>query len=272
MIKASGNAQKLISELKAEKKDFQVSRTTKSATVSFDDFKYMFADSHFSNKHLNLFQQIKKEVHNNIKNFEIIPPEIQRSKYFGIQEFEQIGSGEFLKYSDCLEFDINKAYYKALYHFKYISKEFYDKCVELPKNIRLALVGTLATQKTVFFYESGELKSYELKKDDTLRKVFFQLVEYVDRALDYFSKLAGDNFLFYWVDGIYLKNYDRAEYHKDLISYEFDLDFSTEKIKEVIVYYKSEFSTQMIVKKEDLNIKTFNLNNIFVNEQLNYTV
>jgi hypothetical protein len=131
----------------------------------------------------------------------------------------------------------------------------------------LALVGTLATQKTIFHYKNGELKSYEVLKDDILRRVFFELVSVTDKALDYFSKLAGEHFLFYWVDGIYLQNYKRAEIHKNLIADEFNLNFSTERIKELLVYNKGEYQTQIVIKKQRGDIKQFNLNSIFVNEQ-----
>ena len=263
MIQCTGKPSVIIKKLQAQKKDFEVRKTTKSTLIKFDTYTYMFADSHFKVQYLNLFQKIKKEVARNIEQKKIDTPEIQRSKYFKVANFEPIAQGEFLKFTNCYEFDINKAYYKALNHLGYISTEFYNECINLPKNIRLALVGTLATQKTVFFYEAGELKDYEIRKNDILRKVFFQVVEYVDKALYFFSRLAGENFLFYWVDGIYLKNYDRAQYHRDLISYEFNLDFSTEQIKEVIVFNKSELNTQIVIKKQDNNLKTFNLNCIF---------
>ncbi len=268
MIKTTGNATELINQLKEVKKDFEVRRTTKSCLINFDKFSYMFSDSHFSNIHLNLFQQIKKEVHQNIKNKNIIVPEIKTSKYFDTANFKPIELGEFLNFKNVLEFDVNKAYYQALKKFGYISEDFFNKCVNLPKKIRLALVGTLATQKTIFSYQKGELIDYEILKDDILRKVFFQLVEYIDNVLDLFSKLAGNNFLFYWVDGIYLKNYDRALKHKNLISKEYNLNFSTEYLKELIVYNKSEYQTQIIVKKNNNKIKEFNLNSIFVSEQI----
>jgi len=268
MIKASGNPNDLIMQLKAEKKNFEVRRTTKSTLIVFDNFKYMFADSHFKSEHLNLFQKIKAEVHGNIESKKLTVPAYQQSKYFDTGQFKPIGLGEFLKFENVLEFDVNKAYYQALKKFGYISQQFFDKCVGLPKNIRLALVGTLATQKTIFFYKEGELDSYEIKKDEILRRVFFQLVEFIDKVLDYFSKLAGDNFLFYWVDGIYLKNYERAEYHRDLISYEYDLDFSTERLKNLMVFNKGDYQSQIVIKKMDNTLKQFNLNNIFVTEQI----
>ena len=80
MIKTSGKSYRLINQLKELKKDFIVLKTTKSTVIKFDAYSYMFADSHFSNKHLNLFQRIKKEVHNNITQHELIPPPINKSK------------------------------------------------------------------------------------------------------------------------------------------------------------------------------------------------
>lgn len=114
MIKTTGNATELINQLKEEKKNFEVRRTTKSCLINFDKFSYMFADSHFKNEHLNLFRQIKKEVHKNIEEKNIIVPEIQPAKYFQTYQFSPIGLGEFLTFKNILEFDVNKAYYQVL--------------------------------------------------------------------------------------------------------------------------------------------------------------
>lgn len=264
MIKTSGNPYKLIKQLKEQKQDFEVRKTTKSTLIKFGKFSYMYADSHFKNMHLNLFQQLKKEVHSNIIKNKIVVPEIVKSKYFDHRQFEKIGEGEFLTFNNVIEFDINKAYYNVLKKFKYISEDFYNKCIKLPKNIRLALVGSLATKKTIFYYQKGELLYFEDEADDLLRRVFFHLVEYTDMVLDRFSKLSKDHFLFYWVDGIYLNNYDRAHWHKDLISYEYDIDFSFESLQNLMVYNQGEYNTKIVIKKMNGKIKSFNLNNIFV--------
>ncbi len=265
MIKVSGKPHKLIKQLKDKGDPFNVTKTTKSTLIRFEGFSYMFADSHFNNRLLNLFQKIKREVHNNITEYELTPPEIVRSKYFQTGQFEPIGIGEVLTHKDCIEFDINKAYYCVLRHFNYISEGFFNECVVLPKQVRLSLVGALATQKTTFYYDKGVLIDYKVKSDEMLRRVFFQLVEYVDRVLDYFSKLASDNFLFYWVDGIYLKQYDRAKIHKKILEKEFKIEFSFEPIKELLVYNQGEYNTKIAVKKLDNKIKNFNINGIFVN-------
>lgn len=267
IIKCSGSAYQMIKELKEAGKDFEVRKTTRSTLLIFDDFKYMFADSHFKNHHLNLFQQMKNEVQKNINEKKLMPPEKSKSLYFKVKNFEPIGLGEFYKFENCLEFDINKAYYRALFVLGYIGEKFYKTCIELPKHVRLALVGTLATQKTIFYYENGELKNFVTKKNDILRRVFFQLVSFVDKILNMFSELAGDNFIFYWVDGIYLKNYPRAKQHKAILSKKFNIDFSLEPIKNAMIINKSESETKIILKKSNNKLKVFNLSSIFTPEQ-----
>jgi hypothetical protein len=132
MIKASGSPSNLIKQLKQNGKNFEVRKTSRSTLIVFDNFKYMYADSHFKNSHLNLFAQIKKEVKKNIEEKEIIVPAYQKSKYFQTNTFEPIGRGEFLKYSNCLEFDINKAYYQVLKNLGYISVLIYLKTYVWP--------------------------------------------------------------------------------------------------------------------------------------------
>jgi hypothetical protein len=267
MIKSSGTATQFIQELKKMKADFTVKMTTNSTEVIYDEMKFLYSISEFQKKHLGLFMQMKSKVKKSIAEKNIIVPEIQRAKYFDCGQFRKIAQGEFLTFDNVLELDINKAYYRVLFNLGYIDEEFFNKCITLPKKIRLALVGSLATKKSIFYYEKGILKSHELTKNDTLRNVFFQLVSIVDEALTVFQNLSGKNFLFYWVDGIYLKPYEGINFDKKLLENKYNVEFSTEDINRVVVYNKDENQTIIASQKiKGERIKTFNFPCVFYND------
>ena len=264
MIQVSGNPDNLIEQLKNCKKDFKVSSTSNSTMLEFDLSKYLYSDSHFSKKYLHYFQKLKKEVTKNIQEKNIIVPDYQKSKYFHFKEFEEVTQGEILEFKNCIELDINKAYYVALYNLGYISKDFFNLCIELPKKIRLALVGTLATTKSILFYEDGVIKDHEIIKNDKLRNVFFHCVKVVDECLYSFSYLAKESFIFYWVDGIYLKPYKDLKRHLKFIENKYNLQFSTDLKERVLILKTSEQCTNIGVFKDNKDYKIFSLPNIFI--------
>ena len=266
MIQVDGSPDNLISQLKEAKKTFKVSSTTNSTMLEFGAFKYLYSDSHFNKKYLHLFQKLKKEVTQNIERKNMIVPAYEKSKYFHYKEFEPIGLGETLEFENCMELDINKAYYITLFNLGYISRTFYNLCIDLPKQIRLALIGTLATTRSILFYESGKISDYEIKVDKLLRKVFFQVVKTVDECLYSFSYLAGEHFIFYWVDGIYLTPYKDLERHLKFIENKFKMPFSTDLKEKVIIYNVSEQCTDIGVFKDSKDFKVFSLPSIFIKQ------
>ena len=278
MIRVSGDYKYMVNQLCDIGADFKLQSTTKSKVIIHGKAKYLFADEHFKMSDLGLFQKLKREVRKNLKDKNLIPPEIEQSKYFRTDNYEPIAEGEYLEFNDVLEFDINKAYYKAALNLGYIGKEFYETCIGLSKDLRLALIGSLATKKITFDYVDGKMcDDYGVKEDIILRRVFFHLVSFIDRCLFQFSELAGDNFLLYWVDGIYLKNYPQKERHKELISKEFNVEFSTESLKKIVIVNESHLSTIIAIDtgkmkfnkhtgKDEPHIKKFNLNTIFLKD------
>ena len=267
MIRSRGTATQFIEQLKKRNKDFTVKMTSNSTEVNFNGMKFLYSISEFQKRHLGLFSRMKSKVRKSIKEKGLNPPKVQRAKYFDCANFRPIAQGEFLTYDNVLELDINKAYYKVLFNLGYIDEDFYNECINLPKKIRLALVGSLATQKSIFHYENGKLKDHELKKDEVLRNVFFQLVSEVDEVLTVFQNMAGENFLFYWVDGIYLKPYKNIEFNRQMLENKYNLNFSIEPINRVVVYNKDENQTIIASQKvKGQRIKTFNFPCVFYNE------
>ena len=141
--------------------------------------------------------------------------------------------GEVL--SNVVEFDVNKAYYTTAYRMRLIDKEFYDKCMGLPKDTRLRLIGSLATQKRRIEYVKGRPTSYTPpRKDDILRYAWFNIVDYVDQCLKDVANMCGDKFLFYWVDGIYIEG-KGSDYKValDMVSKKYGLDFKEDGVEQI---------------------------------------
>ena len=277
MIRCKGTYHQYANQLKALKKDFVLKTTTGSQYIELPvslsalelDSKakgrrMIFSEQHFKKRDLHLFNAIKKEVTKNIEGKTIPHHEGALYNHFR-KHFYALGSGEMMEFEDCIEFDINKAYYNVAYKLGYIGKEFYEKCLGLEKFTRLALIGSIATQKYVYHFEKGKCEEYEINKDERLRRVWFHIVSVVDDCLFAFAKLAGDNFLMYWVDGIYLQKYKSMNIDLQIIESKYGVEFSKVDIDKIEIVKESEHSSRLIVHKLPDGTKEFSTGNLFVN-------
>ena len=76
---------------------------------------------------------------------------------------------------------------------------------------RLAIVGMLATKKIIYEIREGKEKSSRIETNEQRRKIFFEASKIVDELLIECRAAAKETFLFFWVDGIYLKNTKHAQ-------------------------------------------------------------
>lgn len=119
-----------------------------------------------------------------------------------------------------IEIDVNAAYWQTAYNMGFISAAIYKKGLEVNKIARLASLGSLAkvTEEWVFDGEKMELKppvsSYATEN------IWFAICKRVSDIMNKAVAAAGKGFVFYWVDGIYVKN-------------------DTETISKVIQYFSS---------------------------------
>jgi hypothetical protein len=141
-----------------------------------------------------VFKKIEKAV----KNSGIEMPEIERGeiKYF---RFSNKNYPE-----NFVIVDLSAAYPQSLLNMGYIDNEAYKALMGLPKQARLQVTGMLATQKTVFHIEDGKHVFTEVKESE-FRNVFFAACHTVGELLnDCFEHFKKDS-LFFWVDGIGVK-------------------------------------------------------------------
>lgn len=142
-----------------------------------------------------------------------------------------------------INIDLKSAYATALYNSKFISEPTYNYLGRIPKLDRLASVGMLASKKYVFDYDSaGDLKSFH-KQTNELENFFFYCVKCVEEVMNELQMIAEHNYLFTWVDGIYIKYdldslmnileaLDRLNYRYTVETLEdFKLKIANEKVK-----------------------------------------
>jgi hypothetical protein len=238
-----------IAELNRKGIHFIVSRTQSSCKIKIPSMNecYFKGASNYTFKEMNAQRFLKKAVHENIVNKNLEVPDISPSdiKYSQFSSYILNELPLDQKISNFVEFDITKAYYKVAHNLGYISEEMYLKYIDLPKKVRLRFLGSIATKKRKYVYDKGKMVGEpEIFEDKLLRKVWFHIVSETDKCMTEFMNIVKDNFLMYYVDGIYLLEADYKETLK-YIQEKYRVDFKEEKVESL--YRKWDKSAKAFV-------------------------
>jgi hypothetical protein len=109
------------------------------------------------------------------------------------------------KWPKIVNIDISSAYANCLLNSKLISKETYNFIQKIPKTERLPAMGMLARNQLIINFEKGEATTNERFTADTAQ-IFFYVISEINKLMQEVMTMAGEHFLFYWVDGIFLKD------------------------------------------------------------------
>jgi hypothetical protein len=196
----SYNLMPKIIQLKKDKKNFVLKTTNSSIILKYNNNTFVQTFPFFKNKHLYLFAAIKKEIMQNIKDKNI---HIEKIQYRDILYF--LFSPALLRsnyiYDNVAEFDISKAYITTAHNLGLLSDSFFNKMCELPKRIRLVILGSIATVLVVQEFKEGKVLTTEIKNNELLSNVWRLICKTTGEAMQQLINLSG--FLFFWVDGVY---------------------------------------------------------------------
>jgi hypothetical protein len=106
---------------------------------------------------------------------------------------------------DLVYIDINGAYWQTAHHLGIINDALYLKGLEINKVVRLAALGSLAKTKDIWKYDGKDFKKTETIRNPN-ENLWFAICKRVSDVMIEVVNKVGDDFVFYWVDGIYIKN------------------------------------------------------------------
>jgi hypothetical protein len=173
-------------------------------------------------------------------------------------------------YEEVYNIDLKSAYATILHNDNYITPETFKYLNGLKKLDRLASVGMLAGKKHVFTYDDkGKLTDYYKSVSET-ENFFFHCVKRTDDIMNDLKLIAGNDYLFTWVDGIYFKPSSDvlSEMQGLLIANNFP--FTIDILKKFTVKVNKKVTVHF--EKQD-KVKQFNipaLNNNFANDIIDF--
>lgn len=249
--------------------DFEVQHGTYTTTISTEEGKARYQMNEYNKRVFMCANLIKSDVlkSENAK-------QIMASKYLKTNFGVSNNKNSFMA-KQVLNIDISSAYATCLVNNGLITQKTFEVLKKLPKTERLPCVGMLATSHTKFYYSNGECYNVDVYRAPTA-PVFFYLIDEINYIMQQIQFLLGENFIFYWVDGVFF-NFDTPPETIQLVEdfltqqgynykYEDVQDFKIEidDQKMMLKMVKNDIPKQYIVGKDDVgeSVKTY------LNEQL----
>lgn len=180
--------------------EFEVQHGTYTTTIVTEEGKARYMMNEYNNRVFRCASMIKSDV---LKSENA--QEIMASKYLK-NNFALSDNKNSYKARQVLNIDISSAYATCLYRNELITDKTYKVLKSLPKTERLPCVGMLATSHTKFQYSNGECYNVDVFRSPTA-PVFFYLIDEINYIMQQIQFLLGEDFIFYWVDGVFF-NYN----------------------------------------------------------------
>lgn len=192
---------------------FTVDVSHKSYTVNCDMGKMYFSDNFLTIDGLNLVRSVRKYVKDNdiVNKFEKKTPKQLRIQYICFDK-RYIGKNMTAP----IEVDKDKAYWNAARKLGIISKEIFDKGIEITQNrdgiderkakiSRLVALGTLAKEvKRREFNGDSYLRPKTIEDSAETKHLWHHICSEVDTVMRQCMKRLRGNFVFYWTDAIFI--------------------------------------------------------------------
>lgn len=178
-------------------KDFKVAESPRSQVWRGKHVTCVVAEGWIGPGLLSLLGKLKAEIRwrYSRKKFAIHEPR-QSAKAYAAFRREMISEGARL-----YEYDKHQAYLRSARACGIISNKTFRKFLKLSKQSRLFLLGALATVKQVTTFRDGVALETEEKKDEFLRKVWFEIVSTTDDEMR--GIYAREGVAGYWVDAVF---------------------------------------------------------------------
>ena len=111
---------------------------------------------------------------------------------------------------DVIEIDIDEAYWRTAFLLNVIPEKLYIEGSKESKKIskigRLICLGSLAKKEDRYTFKGSRLIKRETVRSVLTENIWYSICKRVSDLMLEAKKIAGNDFVLYWVDGIYIKN------------------------------------------------------------------
>ena len=198
MFKNPQLQESIIKQYKEAGLDFQVKHSNYNTQIIGQESVIKFIQTEHSIKVFIAYNKIVADLKKSDKTVEILQGE------WSTENFDSKNGLKPCSYKTVLNLDITSAYPYCLFINKLICLDTFNYLMALPKNERLPAIGMIAKKSVWIDYQKGKATTWDVKTGE-YANIFFFVIQQITDLMAWAADIAGDDFLFYWVDGIFLK-------------------------------------------------------------------
>lgn len=198
MFKNPQLQESIIKQYKEAGLDFQVKHSNYNTQIIGAESTLKFIQTEHSIRVFVAYNKIVKDLKQSDRTVEILQGD------WSTENFDSKNGLKPCKFKTVLNLDITSAYPYCLWINKLIGQDTFNYLMQLPKNERLPAIGMIAKKSVWIEYKKGKATDWDLKQGE-YGNIFFFIIQQITDLMAWAADIAGDDFLFYWVDGIFLK-------------------------------------------------------------------
>lgn len=200
------------------KQDFEIQHGTYTTKLIKPTGKMVFSNVRFRPKVFVAANMVKRDTTQSEFGQHILSQVHHKRNYANTQRAESFTAERVYN------IDIKGAYGNCLYNSGLITEGTYNYLMSLKKDERLPSVGMLARSHVKYHYQEGTCVDVETYRAPTA-ELFFYLIAEIDRIMREIQWILGNDFLFYWVDGVFFKDGTPAKKVSEVERYLTDLGY-----------------------------------------------
>lgn len=199
----------------------------------------------FTATDLGFINSVRNHIEKYAKSIDFI------DTYYAGEDINYIRVSEYKvgeRIEDLVYVDINGAYWQTAHNLGIISDKLYLKGLDVGKIVRLAALGSLAKKKDIWKFDGLRFKKLDTVKNPN-ENLWFAICKRVSDVMGEVVNAIGDDFVFYWVDGIYIKN--KPEVLQNVLSKFIEQGYSSKyELVPYIEFHEKGFDVQGALKTD----------------------
>ena len=184
--------------LKASDVDYVLKHGTYTTQIEHELGKIKLMLNNFNNRVFCASQMVKKDCKESEFGKKLMNETHFKKNYDSNPDIQNVF------YQSCFNIDLSSAYAYCLLNNGLITKKTFNYLMKLPKMERLTSVGMLATSHVKYFYSGGKCVNFQPYREPTAQ-IFFFLIDEINYLMQDIKWILGNDFIFYWVDGVFMK-------------------------------------------------------------------
>lgn len=111
-------------------------------------------------------------------------------------------------FDNVVEIDIDQAYWETAYQLGVISEDLYSigSSDEISKRGRMVCLGSLAKKVNHYSFKGKQLIKQDIERSEETENIWFTICKRVSDVMLEITEKIGPDYIFFWVDGIYVQN------------------------------------------------------------------